>query len=683
MSLMDRKNRGLSGGGASLKDGYRGDIDGLRAIAVISVLFFHARFPGFQGGFTGVDVFFVISGLLIGGHIYAEELSGRFTFASFYRRRAKRILPAFYVVLCAVLVMGSALLSPLELRNAATESIASLLSASNWFYWKVTDYFAVSSDQRTLLMTWSLGVEEQFYLLVPLLMVFLFRYRARAARVLAGLMVLSFVIATYQAAHAPIAAFYLLPARAWELLAGVLLAIVSRPEGRLGTLSTMAQNVAGGLGLLLVLCPIMFLKGTIAFPSPGAVPSVLGAVLILCSPKSWTNRTFLSTGAMTFVGRISYSLYLWHWPLLTFTRIVLGKDPSRVQAALVLMVSALLAFASYLWIEQPFRNSSIQTRTLLMRYGAVTAFVVLVCVGIRHAGGLAVRAPDLSREEATVFAAEQTCLAPSGQSKVQQSSGCVEQGGRAAVALWGDSHAGALGAALRSKVHESGYDFVQMTKSSCPPLENTARYFRDTPNLAIECLAFNDEALREIQAQPRIQIVVLASYWRISLTEPYERGTGWIVGRESLRAPMPSLSTTRQIFSESLFRTVTTLRAAGKQVLVLQDVPGFAVEPLWRLRTESLPVRRWLAGELQLPTPIDPGTDFAADPETDDMARGIVSGAAGSAGATVVDLEATLCSAQRKCRYRDTDRIFYRDRQHVTFAGANAALSGVTLTQPR
>jgi peptidoglycan/LPS O-acetylase OafA/YrhL len=167
------------GDGPGRTGSYRPDIDGLRAIAVLAVLFYHAGFPGFQGGLTGVDVFFVISGFLIAGHIYAEERARRFTFTSFYRRRAKRILPALYLVICCVLAAGSLLLSPRELQRAATEGIAALLSLSNIFYWKVTNYFAVAADQRTLLMTWSLGLEEQFYLVVPLLIVAVLRQRTR------------------------------------------------------------------------------------------------------------------------------------------------------------------------------------------------------------------------------------------------------------------------------------------------------------------------------------------------------------------------------------------------------------------------------------------------------------------------------------------------------------------------
>ena len=493
-----------------ISSGYRADIDGLRATAVLSVLFFHAGFAGFSGGFTGVDVFFAISGFLIGGHIYAEEQAGRFTFAGFYRRRAKRILPALYVVICATLVLGSAWLSPSELRRAATESVATLLSGSNFFFWKITDYFAVASEQRTLLMTWSLGVEEQFYLVVPLLMVWLLRFKIRLVPVFAVLSGLSFCIACYQVAHTPVSAFYLLPARAWELFGGVLIALIIAQKKPGTPISERTQHVLGGLGLLLLLLPIFFLTPAIPFPGPGALPSIVGAALVLCSPRALTNRTFLSAGAMRFVGRISYSLYLWHWPLLTFTRIVLGANPSRLQAAAVLAVSFLLATATYYWIEQPFRSSHTPALPLLLRYASATALLILVSLVMRITYGMAFRAPALATVEKKLEAApEDPCLVRDSVAGPNTSSACIENTGRPAMAIWGDSHAGSIAPALRERAHEAGYNFIETSKSACPPLANTGRYFHEIPGRAEECIAFNNNVLQRLQTDPYIQIVIL------------------------------------------------------------------------------------------------------------------------------------------------------------------------------
>jgi peptidoglycan/LPS O-acetylase OafA/YrhL len=380
-------------------NGYRADIDGLRAVAVLSVLLFHAGFGAFPFGFTGVDIFFVISGFLIGGHIYDEERAGRFTFLAFYGRRAKRILPALYLVICMVMLLGALVLSPRELQRAATEGVATLLSGSNLFFWWTTDYFAVASDQRTLLMTWSLGVEEQFYLVVPLLMVFLIRSRARLLPVLATLTALSFCVACYQSVHMREAAFYLLPARGWELFSGVLLALIAT-HGRIEALrSARIQNVLSWIGLLLVLLPIFFLPKYVPFPGIGAFPSVLGSALLLFASEGWANQKILSIGIMRYIGRISYSLYLWHWPLLTFTRIVLGTDLTPVESTTVLVVSFCAAAASYKWVEQPFRRTKTPGRALLMRYAAATATLIIVCLAVRHTFGISERAPELALEE--------------------------------------------------------------------------------------------------------------------------------------------------------------------------------------------------------------------------------------------------------------------------------------------
>jgi peptidoglycan/LPS O-acetylase OafA/YrhL len=665
-------------------DSYRADIDGMRAIAVLSVLLFHAGFKAFQGGFTGVDVFFVISGFLIGGHVYGEILSGRFTFAAFYRRRAKRILPALYVVICVVLATGALLLSPGELRRAATESIATLLCGSNVFFWKITDYFAVASHERTLLMTWSLGVEEQFYLAMPLLLIGALRFRVRLVPLLAGLSALSFCIACFQVANLPASAFYLLPARAWELFGGVHLALVTASKSRITSLSQRTHNLMGAVGLVLVVLPIFFLTPVAPFPGIGALPSVLGTVLVLSATRAWTNQKLLSASPFRFVGRISYSLYLWHWPLLTFTRLVLGTKPSQLQATAILAVSFLLATAGYYWIEQPLRNSPTPQRRLLLRYAGVTAILFSVCFGVRITYGLAFRAPAVAAmEERLDRVAEDSCLVRDSITHPNTSAECFENTGRPAVALWGDSHAASMAPAFRPKAHQAGYDFVEISKAACPPLLNAGRYFQRIPELVKECIAFNDAALQRLQTDPRIQLVILGSYWNISLVEPYVQQTGWIVTKDTSPAPMPSLEVSRHLLATTLLGSIRALETSGKQVFVAQDVPTFSVEPLWHGRTASLPFRNRIITWLRPNQPVDSGADVELNQSADTMAREIVADASRSTGCGLIDLEQSLCTSVAACRYRDGVNIFYRDNQHVTLAGAQAALRGFNFGAPR
>jgi peptidoglycan/LPS O-acetylase OafA/YrhL len=662
-----------------LGEGYRSDIDGLRAVAVLSVLLFHAGFRAFQGGFTGVDIFFVISGFLIGGHIYGEEVSGRFRFSSFYRRRAKRILPALYVVICVVLLLGAALLSPLELQRAATEGVATLLFGSNVFFWKASTYFAVSSDLRTLLMTWSLGVEEQFYFVIPLMMVLLLRLKVRLLPVLGSLTVFLFCMACYQVEYTPRAAFYLLSSRGWELLVGVVIAVMCGSSTRLSPLSQRAQNVLGAGGILLILLPIALLSKTVPFPGAAALPSVIGCALVLCTPGGWTNRTILSTGALRFVGRISYSLYLWHWPLFTFTRIVLGENPSRLLACGVLAVSFVAATASYHWVEQPLRRSRTPARTLLMRYAAVTAVLIVVCLAVRGSYGLAFRTPQLAAEEKLDKATDDPCLVQETIAHPNIANACQENTGGQALALWGDSHAGSLAPVLREKAHRAGYDFIEMAKGSCPPLADAGLYYPERPMDAGECIAFNNSVLHAIATERRIGIVVLAGYWRVSLVDPYEHRTGWIVTGAAPHAPLPSLRESEQVLSTSLLFTITELQKAGKRVLISQDVPAFAVDPMWRIRSAGLPLRRILASQLRSGQPVDPGTDSAIDPSADIIARKAVEVAAESLRAGLTDPEAELCTSLSACRYRDSAHSYYEDNQHLTLAGAQAALAGLAL----
>ena len=665
----------FSGAGAA-ESGYRPDIDGLRAVAVLAVLFYHAGFRGFQGGYSGVDIFFVISGFLIGGHIYAEELAGRFTFAGFYRRRAKRILPALYAVLCAALVMGAFLLSPRELQRTATESISTLFFGSNFYFWKVADYFAVTSDQHVLLMTWSLGVEEQFYLVVPLLLVWLVRRKLPPAPIMALLSLLSFLLACYQAFHAPVAAFYLPPARAWELFGGVLLAVTVARAGRRPGISHVKREVLGALGVVLILAPVVFATTTVPLP---ALPSVLGSTLLLSLPHAWINRKVLSFGPLRFIGRISYSLYLWHWPLFALTRIVLGAPPSRLQAIAILALSFVLATASYFLVEQPFRGSRTPQVQLLLRYAGTTAALIAVFFAIRSTYGLAERAPALAAAEKLTTAGANPCLVSADVSQPNRATDCWEDSGRPALVLWGDSHADAIAPVARQKAHQAGYDFIEIAKGSCPPLDHEGRQLRDAPGFASHCIAFNDNALRAIGSDSRIRVVMLAACWRDSLADPYRERTGWIVTAENADGAMPTPEVSRQRLQAGLENSVQALRKSGKHVVLVQDAPAFLTEPMWRVRTAALPMRRWIAGVIQPDRATDSGRDAEAEEQWDAIAHDIVFEVAHATDSDLLDLEAALCSSPANCEYRDATNVFYEDNQHLSPAGAAFAMTGWNL----
>jgi peptidoglycan/LPS O-acetylase OafA/YrhL len=661
---------------------YRSDIDGLRAIAVLSVMFFHAGVSPFGGGFTGVDVFFAISGFLIGGHIYAERLAGKFTFAGFYRRRARRILPALFVVLVATLVMGCLLLSPLELRSLATEGMAALLSASNMYYWHVSGYFAVNSGLRPLLMTWSLGVEEQFYIFAPILMVALMRSRRLLLAVVASISLLSFGVACYQVAHHPAVAFYLLPGRAWELFAGVLLALLltgrsERAEAS-APWSRLTREVCAVAGLTMLLVPVFSFRLTTPFPGAGALPSIAGTLLLLFTKDSWTNRVLLSIRPLREVGKISYSLYLWHWPLLSLAAILLGRRAQPPVAAVLLCVAAVLSLASYRWIEQPFRRSTRPPAQLLWRYALLTATMVCLCAGLRWSYGMLFRAPDLAHQEALVGSESDPCIVPDPATLPSVLPRCDDAANRPAVALWGDSHAAAVAPALRSRAQAQGYGFIEAAKTSCPPLQGEGRYYPADPDHAAACIDFNNHVLQRFAADPRVRIVVLAGAWSFSFWEPHENRIGWLMSGSS-HAAVPSREATEQAFLGGLERSIDTLTSAGKRVVVLQDVPMLERDPFWRRRSVDLPVRRWMLDRLRYGEPVDSGYDSLLHAEDDRRVRGLIAAASASSGAAVFDLEDALCDSRAHCRYAEGDDLLFRDQQHLSYAGAESVLEGFRL----
>ena len=415
---------------------YRPDIDGIRAIAILSVVLYHAGVPFLSGGFTGVDIFFVISGYLIGGHIFSELRSGNFSFLRFYKRRAKRILPAFYLVIAFAFLAAIVLLSPLEAYKFAKDAIASILSVSNIHFARSANYFQTANELNPLLMTWTLGVEEQFYAVIPLLMVLLTRIR-RGLLLPAILVVcaLSFVFAWRELSSYPDMVFYLLPARAWELGVSVALAVAELSWKR-KLLSGRWTQAASLMGLAFMLVPMYLLTSATPFPGTAAVPSVLGTALVIAAPVSWINRRLLSLSPLVFIGKISYSWYLWHWPLLAFLRVASGGILPPTAVVLAIAASFALAVLSYHFIEQPFRRSSRAPAPLLLRYAAVSLGFVAVFAALWVSHGLPKRYPALIQEGETE---SNSCLADYGSDKPNLSSHCYAASDpRPSVVLWGE-----------------------------------------------------------------------------------------------------------------------------------------------------------------------------------------------------------------------------------------------------
>jgi len=364
---------------------YRAEVDGLRALAVVPVILFHAGFPAFAGGFVGVDVFFVISGYLIASIIVEEMRSGRFSFIQFFERRARRIIPALYAVLIATIPLGWLFMLPDNFENFGQSVVATVAVSNNILLLKTSGYWDLANEFKPLLHTWSLGVEEQFYLFFPLILLALVGRGARTtAWVLAGLALASLVGAQWFVATKPLVAFHLLPMRAWELLLGAIFAVTRRPD--------RPHQVAGGgvgaalswTGLLLIVAPVFLFDESTPFPGVTALAPTVGTLLVLmfASEGNMVGR-LLSTRALVGIGLASYSAYLWHQPLFAFIRLLSPEEPSTLVWIAAIAATGALAFLSWRFVERPFRSRERVSR------GAV--FALTIAVGALLAGaGLAI-----------------------------------------------------------------------------------------------------------------------------------------------------------------------------------------------------------------------------------------------------------------------------------------------------
>lgn len=693
---------------------YRPDIDGLRALAILGVVLYHAGVRGVSGGFTGVDIFFVISGYLIGGHIYAELCAGCFSYLNFYRRRAKRILPAYFAVLAFILLAALVLLSPLEAAQTARSAFAATLSASNVLFWATANYFAAKTELNPVLMTWSLGVEEQFYAVIPLLMVLLARIRRNwlLPAVLATC-ALSFVFAWSLLGRYPMMVFYTLPARAWELGAGVALAAAelnrksrllscsgaptqapSHPSGKNRDAARVEHpshsthrekalvELVSLAGLAMMLAPVFLLTPATPFPGPAALPSVLGTAMLIAAPASWINRRLLSLRSLVFIGKVSYSWYLWHWPLLALVRILYDGTPPQVASLLTIAAALAVAAFSYYLIEQPFRRSTRPPIPLLLRYAAVSLVLLAACAIIWLSHGLPRRFPALAKMESTGEALKaDPCLAGETD-RPNLTPACYDvSAARPSVALWGDSHAAALAPALRTAANAQGYGFVELGKNSCTPLTGATHYIPRLPRLAEECLRFNRTALGLLQGDRRIQVVILAAAWAAPLYRTWM--DGWLSADLAREPQVPSPEATRRLYLESLSASIRALEDAGKQVIVLEDTPNFDFDPMLKVRTARIPARRALTRWLGIQGDPDPGIALpAGDASIAASVSVLEESAAHLPGVALLDPKPTLCQSSAQCAYRDAESLLFIDSSHLSPDGARRALRNLQLPAP-
>ena len=368
---------------------YRPDVDGLRAVAVLLVVFDHIQTRFTTGGYIGVDVFFVISGYLISSLILSEMAAGKFSVVNFYERRIRRIFPALLAMLLGTAVLAYIFYVPSETEAFARSLLAALFSGSNFLFWHQAGYFDAPSAFKPLLHTWSLAVEEQFYIIFPLFLIAVRRWLPNRLRMaIWGITALTFVAACFFVRRDPTAAFFFAPLRAWELLIGTIISqhYVPAIDGK------WQRNIAAIAGLLMILVPgTLYTSGTL-FPGLAALPPCVGAALIIAAGETGPSvvSRLLAWRPFVFIGLISYSLYLWHWPILVFlqTNYVSTSSSWRLKAG-VFAASMVAGTLSWLLVERPFRTGQFRPgrRTLFLVTGVAVAVVAIVGVSMVASGG--------------------------------------------------------------------------------------------------------------------------------------------------------------------------------------------------------------------------------------------------------------------------------------------------------
>ncbi|WP_332878177.1 acyltransferase family protein [Massilia sp. S19_KUP03_FR1] len=539
---------------------YRPDIDGLRALAVCAVLVFHAFPDALPGGFAGVDLFFVISGYLITGILAQGHAAGSFSLARFYARRVRRIFPALALVLTGTYALGWFVLTADEYKQLGKHIWAGAGFLSNWVLWREAGYFDHAANTKPLLHLWSLAVEEQFYLFWPLVLGLAMRWR-RAAAVCAMLLVLSFGANAWMIRADAAATFFLPQTRFWEMLAGALLALVPRARPTAGRQADLL-SVAG-----LALCSVAFLllRAEYAFPGWWALVPVLGAcALIGAGPQGWVNRTILAHPCAVWIGSISYPLYLWHWPLLSYTFIVAGEQPVPAWVRLALLAaSVVLAWLTTHLLEARFRFGPAHVAKVMVPCLAMLA-IGFVGNRVYERDGFKFRkGHDAHADVATASVGE-------GRAFVRSDCGIADSrlvpycatDRRAAsrFAIWGDSKADALywGLVRRSA---PGQSWTMLGRSSCAPLagvERTSIYAGDRP---ADCAAANRQILQALLANPAIDTVVLSFSVRATIGPSFAYSGAGPQGDHTA------------LVLEGLDRAVTALEGAGKRVAVVLDNP--------------------------------------------------------------------------------------------------------------
>ena len=489
---------------------YRSEIDGLRAIAVVAVILFHAGFSAFRGGFVGVDVFFVISGFLITSIIISDKETKTFSIVRFYERRARRILPALFLVLFACLIPAWLWLPPVDMISFCKSILAVSLFGSNFLFWSEAGYFDLAAELKPLLHTWSLAVEEQFYLLFPLLVALIWPLgRVFMALVLISVGLLSFWSAEAWGPNYPHATFFLLPSRGWELLLGSVLAVYrsaipARPTD--SARRNYLYEVVSIVGLALIGGSVYSFNKDTPFPGVYTLAPTIGTcLLILFADRATLVGSLLSVKWLVGVGLLSYSAYLWHYPLFAFARHASVGVPGRWELSLLALVSLCLAYVSWRCVERPFRDRQRFGRRTIFAVSLVgiVFFAAVGYVGMTNNGFYSYRvSPNQARVLDTLRRSPRWAECLYGEGDIRPKTPCIYNEGRTTWAILGDSHSSELAMKLGDALKERGEALKQFSSKERPSFDESCQGSES-------CKTWTERSIEQIVSDPTIRNVVL------------------------------------------------------------------------------------------------------------------------------------------------------------------------------
>ena len=548
----------------SIHPAYRPDIDGLRALAVLLVVGYHAFPEKIKSGFIGVDVFFVISGYLISTIIFTNLRAETFNIFDFYARRVKRIFPALLTILIASLAFGWLVLLPSEFKQLGKHAAAGAGFISNFILLKEAGYFDSLAETKPLLHLWSLAVEEQFYIVWPALLWLAYKFKQRWLMIIGLVLSLSFVLNLTNINRDPTYTFYSPQTRLWELLIGALVAhanLYSRAPSLIRTHATTFANLASWVGVILLALAMLFITKSRSFPGAWALlPTLATALLIVAGPLAWINRTLLSKPILVWVGLISFPLYLWHWPLLAFQRILTGEVPDSLFRIAAVFASVLLAWATYRWIESPIRQD---------RRGR--PYPLILCVSMLTVAAFGLYTFEREGTNAKNNIDEKIAALKKYSKSFDENELCRQaypsfQGaycfklkpGSPTLQVLGDSHANRLIMGLSLLTREN---ILQLSHHGCPQFFDLAIFVVSRTD---SCAKFNDEALHVAIRTESIKRVL------ITFRGPLYIGSH---GGTAALASNPKQNNVRLVFDTTVRKTFDALLAHHKEIIFVYDNP--------------------------------------------------------------------------------------------------------------